>query len=206
MGSNIRSAIRLCMVGVMVVMSLKSILGHASGPESHKRFVSDTGQVIDSVCVLVAYQEISGLAVGPDGKGSEVSPERVLMRPFRYASTENFYGKADMNRSILIPIPPFFAIGRGYVTSAFVFLKRGYLPIDMHGSYDAKSETLTLHADNTKQAERVVEAVLSRDTGSALLRHLFIQTSSRRDQERATLGIDYTPEEDDLLRSCVGQP
>jgi hypothetical protein len=200
---DFRTPIRICVLGLTMAIFLKSIPGHAFGPESHKSFVSDSGQAIDSVCVVVSYQKISGVAVGPDGKGGHLSTERFLLRPFRYSSTENFYGKADMNGSILIPIPPFFAIGRGYVTGEIVFLKPGFLPLDMSGSYSAKSETLTLRSDTTKQADKVVEALLKRDTHSSLLRSFFISTSSKRDAEAATLVIDYTPEEDELLRSCI---
>ena len=177
--------------------------GVAIGPESHKYFVADSGRAIPSLCVAVAYKKASGVSVGPDGKGGNRTMDRILLKPFRYASTENFYEKIDRNKSIIIPIPPFFAVGGGHITSAAVFLKPGFIPLAMHGSDRAITETFSLKTDATKQAEQVVAAILARDVDSPLLRRLFILTSSKMEQQEAKLMVDYDAADEELLRSCL---
>ena len=191
---------KIVLIGMVMLSGLKPLLASALGPESHLRFVTKSGDVINPVCVVAAYQKASGVAVGPDGKGGSLSDDRYLLKPFVYSSSENFYARVELNKSIIIPIPPFFSVGNGYITSQIVFLKPGYLPLWMHGSDSAVNQTLTLEADSSKQMEKIVEAILQRQAGAKLLADYFMVTSSKI---KGQVIIDYTAADDEVLRNCL---
>lgn len=182
------------------MISLHSILARASGPESHKYFLGDTGQRIDSVCVIASYYKMSGVGIGPDGKGRHPSTERYLIKPFRYLPKENFYAKLVPNETTVVPIPPFFAMGEAYSVAQILFMHRGYAPFRLRGDYDSRTETITLKSDGTHLAESVANALLKREVGSPVLQKYFLMDDG---QLSGSLVIDYTTEDDDLLRTCL---
>ena len=81
-----------------------------------------------------------------------------------------------------------------------LFLKSAYLPLPLEGGYDTRTETLTMKADQSKRVEAVIEALLQRNTNSKRLLEYFIQGAGRQESR---LVIDYTAEDDELLRTCL---
>ena len=196
----IRNRFRAALIGVIAMASFRSLIAHAFGPESYKHFFNQAGKPIDFVCVIPSYSKVSGFGVGPDGKGRKSSTEKYIVKPFRYVSSENFYAKLESGGGVIIPVPPGFGFGETSVTDQILFLKSGYLPLRRRGDYDGKTETLTMTSDGSKRAEAVVEAILQRDVTSSLLHEYFLPYG---DQQKGSLVINYTAEDDELLKSCL---
>ena len=171
----------------------------ALGPESHKQFVTESGHAIDSVCVVTSYDKVSGVAVGPDGKGRESSKERYLLKPFIYASAENFYAKLVPNKTVILPIPPIFAFGEALIPDQILFIKPGYFPLQIRGNNRYKTEILIMKTDAGKRTEAVVDALLKRNTMAKQLTEYFLKD----DAQAGSLVIDYSEADDKVLRSCL---
>ena len=197
-----RWCVKAGLIGMAAAATFAANMAHAFGPESHKYFKSETGKSIESVCVIPSYTNVSGLGIGPDGTGRKSSSEKYLLKPFKYVSSENLYAKLAVGGGVIIPIPPGFGFGETRVTDQMLFVKSGYLPLRRRGDYDGSTETLTLKSDRSKQAEAVVDAILRRDTGSPLLRQYFLPYG---DQQPGSLVIKYSPEDDEVLQSCLGE-
>ena len=187
----------------LVLVATRLFVGDAFAAENHKYFVTPAKAPIDWVCVIPSYAKISGVGIGPDGKGRSGSKENYLLKPFRYTSSENFTGKLLSGGGIIIPIPPFVALGESYYNEQLLVLRPGYQPLPIEGMYHHRTETLTMKPDTTKQTEAVINDLLKRDARSSLLFRYFVLATGR---DAGELVIDYTTDDDALLRACLQAP
>lgn len=172
-------------------------------PEPYKVILSDTGERIDTVCVVPLYKKIGGFSFGPDGKGGTIYPGFYLEKPYLFKSGD------DISKNILPPktmVAPFVAYGEGYSDLRYFIIRKGYLPLllDRGDIYNEK-DPLILKKLSGAEADKLVDMLITGKQQELFKAFNLTRPPYYTDAEAAEklkFHINFTADEVALLKNC----
>lgn len=170
----------------------------ASSTPNYHDITSESGERVNFVCVVPLYQKLTGVAIGPDGKGSTYSDDAYLMRPFRFEGGSDFSKHVMPNERFLIPIPPGFAFGSTWIPVRFLLLKRGFEPLLLRGHETHRSAPFSLKATTSSRLDELMGMLMDKQANRERLRDYFQLKSTIK-----SIQMDYTDSDRELLGSCL---
>ena len=180
----------------LIILYVIYISGCASGSGiQHKKIINQEGQGIDSVCVIPAYKKVSGLGLGPDAKGSKISPNVYLLKPYKFIDGDNIVNGIVGNQRKIIPSPLLLSAGESLSYIRLLVLKSGYKPKILRRSDVYIDKPLILTETGNHEAGRIISYLKAYKAHQVFLRSLFgIQED---------IIVQYTDDEILYLDLCI---
>jgi len=201
---------------ILLAVSI-AIAGCNNGKGSaRKEVVNDRGEQLNHVCVVPLYKKLSGVAIGPDGKGVDASPGFYLMAPYVVDSGDDFMRKLLPSLPIIAPM---LAMGTGYYDERLLLIKDGYLPRLVGRSDLFHEESIVLVTTTGSQAEKATAMILANEPKQEDLYVLFkidsllyppddypLENRPQKNPQLEHVYVELDDNDTSLLRSCVAPP
>jgi hypothetical protein len=159
---------------MQIFLLLMVMMGCSSGVGvQQKKIFSEEGESIESVCILPLYTKISGVGVGPDGKGTKILPNKLLIGPYVFSNGKNILSGIVSSGRLIIPLPVPVSAGESLTFDRVLALKYGYKPLLLRREDIFSIDPVIMQQSMTDEIEKVFLYLNSQREYQAELRLLF---------------------------------